>query len=355
MTGELDTRKEFGSPRHEPITKRSVKKRDYARHVAYAVCCLAGSASLLNDARSTLQAKGVTQALSKRASAPLFNWLVEALSYQGIADRVAADYIRQHGRITWQQIAHHLKQPPPCPKLKTYWTFSGCGYNKTSHSCNEPEHIAACPLPRHDLRNGHLNQMAYSLFLFVRDLANADLGSWIDSSLAAADRISSTNRLANLREALLGPLRQVYGVSDKVLAMSLSSLLLSAKDRPLWHEVGASLIAVDTLVHNFLHRTGILARCNAQHPYGAACYAPSGCAEIIENLSQQIDARVFNSEFPAVFPRFLQHAIWHYCAADGRNICNGNRIDDDQRCNNTHCQLFARCDCIALRPPRAFR
>ena len=37
------------------------------------------------------------------------------------------------------------------------------------------------------------------------------------------------------REAIIGPLRNVYGVSDKVLAMALSSLLLSAgRRRPLW-------------------------------------------------------------------------------------------------------------------------
>ena len=60
--------------------------------------------------------------------------------------------------------------------------------------------------------------------------------------------------------ALIEPLREVYGVSDKVLAMALSSLLLGApKKMGLWIEVGGSMIAIDTLVHNFLHRTGILA------------------------------------------------------------------------------------------------
>ena len=29
-------------------------------------------------------------------------------------------------------------------------------------------------VPRHPLRNGHLNQMAYSLFLFMRDVADGD-------------------------------------------------------------------------------------------------------------------------------------------------------------------------------------
>ena len=38
--------------------------------------------------------------------------------------------------------------------------------------------------------------------------------------------------------------------------MALSSILLAApKDRSRWQEAGASMVAVDTLVHNFLHRT----------------------------------------------------------------------------------------------------
>jgi hypothetical protein len=46
---------------------------------------------------------------------------------------------------------------------------------------------------------------------------------------------------------------EIYGVSDKVLTMALSGILIgAADDRPGWLEVGVQLIAVDTLVHNFL-------------------------------------------------------------------------------------------------------
>jgi hypothetical protein len=110
--------------------------------------------------------------------------------------------------------------------------------------------------------------MAYSLFLFMRDVADDDFVGWIDRQLGAVDP-QSPERLPALREAIIGPLRNVYGVADKVLAMALSSLLLGAgKRRPLWVEVGATFVAVDTLVHNFLHRTGILRRRCADHPYG---------------------------------------------------------------------------------------
>ena len=115
--------------------------------------------------------------------------------------------------------------------------------------------------------------MAYSLFLFMRDVADDDFVGWIDKQLGAVDSQRSPDRLAASREAIIGPLRNVYGVADKVLAMALADLLLSAgQQRPVWREVGATLVAVDTLVHNFLHRTGILRRLGAEHPYGERCY-----------------------------------------------------------------------------------
>ena len=110
--------------------------------------------------------------------------------------------------------------------------------------------------------------MAYSLFLCIRDIADGDLVGWIDRQFQAADDRSSPTRLARLREALIGPLREVYGVSDKVSTMTLSCILLAAPKRlHLWHAVGASMIAIDTLVHNFPVRTGILAKFEANHHY----------------------------------------------------------------------------------------
>jgi hypothetical protein len=132
--------------------------------------------------------------------------------------------------------------------------------------------------------------------------------------------------------------------------MALADLLLSAgQQRPLWREVGGTLVAVDTLVHNFLHRTGILRRLGTEHPYGVRCYRTGGCADILALLAGSIDARQFNPTFPKTFPRFVQNAIWRYCAANGLGVCNGNRIADDRRCDNRHCQLFRRCDRVALR------
>jgi hypothetical protein len=200
------------------------------------------------------------------------------------------------------------------------------------------------------LCNGHLNQIAYSLYLFIRDVAEGDLVGWIDDRLDQVNDQSAADRLAQVRTALIEPLRNVYGVSDKVLAMALSGILIGAAEvRPKWLQVGVHLIAVDTLVHNFLHRTGILRRFEASHPYGTGCYRAGGCAEIIARAAQQIDARAFNPAFPAIFPRFVQLAIWRYCSQQGFDVCNGNRVDDRHRCQNRHCRLYGICDRIFLK------
>jgi hypothetical protein len=319
---------------------------DYPVRLVHRVCCLGGDPEFVVQLSSGGK-HGLAAAIERHDTAALFDWLVQALSYQGIADRVAADYMQRHGRARFARIRASLARNPSCPKLGGYWAFYDCRYRKAAGSCAEPGHLPACPLPRQPLRNGHLNQMAYSLFLFMRDVADDDFVGWVDRQLAAA---KSESALSALREAIIGPLRNVYGVADKVLAMALSSLLLSAgPQRPLWRQVGLSLVAVDTLVHNFLHRTGILKRLGAQHAYGVRCYRAGGCADILTRFAASIDARQFNPAFPQTFPRFVQHAVWRYCAANGLDICNGNRIDDDSRCENAHCQLFRDCDRVALR------
>jgi hypothetical protein len=324
---------------------RKVLAIDHAVRLIHRVCCLAGSADLIDEVRNENDDPGVTASIRNGDTPALFDWLVSALSYQGISDQVAEAYIERYGSATWADIRTKLVQGAPCPKLKSYWHFHGCRYDKVSGTCAEPDHIEACALPTHYLRNGRLNQMAYSLFLFIRDIADGDLVGWISNRLQAANDPANPNRLAGLREALIGPLREVYGVSDKVLTMALSGVLLAAPDDwRLWIEVGASMIAIDTLVHNWLVRTGILRRFDADHAYGMACYRPGGCASIIENVSGHIDARQFNPAFPRSFPRFVQHAIWRYCSQNGLDVCNGNRIDDRKSCGNVYCQICNRCD-----------
>jgi hypothetical protein len=321
----------------------------HATTIVQAVCRLAGPASLIDDIRADLDDNGVLTAVDRHDTGALFDWLINGLSYQGIANRIASDYIERHGQATWADIQRHLEANPSCPKLRSYWHFYDCRYQKGSGTCREPDHIDACPVPSHDLRNGRLNQTAYSLALFMRDIAGCDFVTWIDDQLTEADDPTAPDRLRLMRQALLEPLRQVCGASDKVWSMTLASLLMGAgKGRPAWLEVGGSMVAVDTLVHNFLHRTGILGRLNASHSYGPGCYRPSGCADVLQSIARAIDAREFNPSFPKTFPRFVQVAVWSYCAEDVFDTCNGNRINDRQRCSDVYCRIRRHCDRIAL-------
>jgi hypothetical protein len=324
------------------------RARAHARRLIFQVCHLSGTAAFIDEAGLGPDGK-LRKAIRSRNTAVLFDHLVAALSYQGISDEVAKNFMDRHGLASWHVIDSALRTPPSCPKLRSYWHFYDCRYNKSRFICAEPDHLADCPLPRSWLRNGRLNQTAYSLYLFVRDVADGDLVNWIDRRLDAASRHPEPARLAGMRAALLDPLREVYGVSDKVLTMALSQLLLGApRSQRHWREVGGTMIAVDTLVHNFLHRTGILQRFNAMHCYGPACYRPNGCAGIIEIIANEIDAGQFDRRFPKTFPRFVQYAIWRYCSQQGLDICNGNQIDDQKPCQNKQCALYPHCGRITL-------
>ncbi len=317
----------------------------HAVHIVYPVCCLAGSHRLLEHVQSEGATKPLGEAVAQQDTPALFNWLVRALSFQGVSDRTAAAYMEINGAPTWDNIASRLAEGPSCPKLRGYHTFSRCGYSKSKKTCERPEHFARCPVPRDVLRNGRLNQTAYSLYFFMRDVANGDLVGWVSGQLQSVPRSVPETYSRRLRESLIGPLRQVYGIADKVLSMTLASLLLAAPVKwTHWRDVGGGMIAIDTLVHKLLHRTGILRSFGAQHHYGERCYGKNGCAEIIERISGQIDAREFNDTYPRNFPRFVQHALWRWCAQDGFSICNSVRIKDGTRCvQRANCRVFRRC------------
>jgi hypothetical protein len=330
--------------------KSKPSELDQATRLVRRICRIAGDRRLIDRLIRDWARHGVRAAIRRRDTPVLFDWLLEEVSYQGIGDHVAHGYMERHGRVRWSEIAALIEAHPSCPKLQSYWHFDRCGYQKVERCCAEPDHFPACPLPTHDLRNGRLNQAAYSLFLFMRDVANGDFAGWIDRRLADADLASAPDRAARLRHAVIDPLTHAYGVSNKVLSMALAGLLLAGDpERALWREAGVVMIAVDTLVHNFLHRTGILGRLCAGHPYGPACYAPVGCAEILERIAANIDARRFNPAFPATFPRFVQHAVWAFCAESGLDECNGRQIDDRKRCARTECPVYRLCDRVPLK------
>ena len=160
-------------------------------------------------------------AVERHDTGALFDRLIYDFSFQGISDEIAANYMAKHGQATWASFARIWTGSRPARSCKPIGDFHDCRYEKTSGTCAEPDHIGTCPLPTHQLRNGHLNQLAYSLYLFIRDVADGDLVGWIDDRLDQAT--SELSQQGHERvNALIEPLRNVYGISDKVLAMALS-------------------------------------------------------------------------------------------------------------------------------------
>jgi hypothetical protein len=266
----------------------------YAVKIVHATCCLAGSASYLADLRVDLRECGIIRAVKNHDTPALFDWLIEILSFQGISDAIAAGYMAQHGSARWADIAEALSRSPSCSKLGGYWRFYDCRYHKGSNKCSELSHIDGCPLPRHPLRNGHLNQMAYSLFLFMRDVADNDFVGWIDSQLGAVDP-QSPDRLMALREAIIGPLRNIYGVADKVLGMALSSLCSargsngrcgSKSARLSWRSTPWSIISCTELGSYSVFAPSIRTETGAIGREGAPAF--SGCWRRISMLASSI-------------------------------------------------------------------
>jgi hypothetical protein len=332
-------------PKIDVRRRRNLSPHAFAADLITTICRESGSSHLVSDGVVDPSVQKIVQAIRGHDTAALFDWMMDSFSFQGISDSVATNYLAEHGNATWKQITAQLRRRPGCGKLLNYWTYDACRYDKAAAACSEPRQFSTCPVPSYPLRNGRLNQTAFSLFFFMRDIAKGDFVQWIEQELAAAE----ANGLSD-QEALVGPMRHIFGVSDKVLTMTLSTILMvDRKKRPQWFDIGSQMIVIDTLVHNFLVRTGILERFDVDHLYGPACYGPGHCADLLRLVSAAIDARQFNSTYPANFPRFVQHTLWRYCAADGLNVCNGNMIDDRESCQSDVCIVNNKCSKKALK------
>lgn len=325
------------TPRIQPVDF------NYCKRLTSSVCRISGQRSLITDLYNDLSQEGIITAVCNHDTATLFSWLIRIFNYQGISDQVAMSYMDRHGTPQLKDLNASLSGRLRCQLLQGYWHFTSCGYRKSTACCTHQRLLPSCPLPRHAFRNGRLNQTAFSLALFIRDVAQGDLISWLQHRIRRVTRHHET-----IYSALIEPLSQIHGVSDKVIRLALSDLLLGVGRFRQWRDIGAKIVVVDSLVHNFLQRTGILSRLNANHGYGPQCYQTGGCVDVLHLLSTFIDARSFNRDFPSYFPRFVQKAIWNYCASSEFNICNGNQIADGRRCQNRYCSLYQICDRVRL-------
>ncbi len=172
---------------------------DHALTLMDAVCLIAGSGDLIGD-RNDEPTQRLRAAITDHDTAFLFERLLDAFSMQGISNHAAFTYMERHGRVTWSDVEQALAHPGSCPKLKSHWSFHQCKYKKSTRTCSEPGYISGCPLPHHDLRNGRLNQLAYGLYLFIRDVADGDLIAWIDHQLRRATKGTVDVRWSGLSE-----------------------------------------------------------------------------------------------------------------------------------------------------------
>jgi hypothetical protein len=87
------------------------------------ICQVAGTRSIVDDCRVSLARQGVIAAVRRHDTPVIFDWLFDAVSYQGVSDSIAWGYMERHGRVRWDDIANSLAGQPSCPKLTCYWAF----------------------------------------------------------------------------------------------------------------------------------------------------------------------------------------------------------------------------------------
>ena len=109
-------RAHLGKHRHpsSEFERRELSALDHAVRLIHPVCCLAGSGDFVEDIQSDLDPQDLRSAITRHDTAAIFDRLVSALSYQGISDKVATNYMDRHGRVTWSQIESGLSRRRGC-------------------------------------------------------------------------------------------------------------------------------------------------------------------------------------------------------------------------------------------------
>jgi hypothetical protein len=191
-------------------------------------------------------------------SIKLYQYLLEAFLLSGGGDQSNYSYYaKQRVKPTFNRVKHAVKAAQ-CPRLVTFETFKGCRYRKTTNKCNEPAFLGACPLPAFDMKRGSLNHMAFSLYLFLRDICRRDFYAHVTEHFGQGHLADGS--INELLQGFIEKVTSIANVGPKLAHMALSGLFLTRYPSWDYHRVGLHMIAVDSLVHNFLHRTGMARR-----------------------------------------------------------------------------------------------
>ncbi len=125
---------------------RSPAKNDaaltHARSLILRVCHLAGTAAFIDEAGLGPEGKDLRKAIRSRNTAALFDHLVAALSYQGISDEVAKNFMDRHGLASWHVIESALEQAAKLPEAQKLLALSRLPVQQ------EPVHLRRAQPPR---------------------------------------------------------------------------------------------------------------------------------------------------------------------------------------------------------------
>ncbi len=194
--------------------RRGVEMAEYPEQIKMIRCIVRFNhewySNLLgeNDEECLLSIK---DALDGR-NAKLYKNLIGGFKYVG-----GSDYVNE---TVWEQMNpkptyHRLKEDlkaPKCPKLHSFTNFNNCGYSKSKRTCNEPQFFSKCPLPRYNMRNGKLNQMVFSVYLFLRDRCDGDFPSFVKGIFGSPQQQEKLSE-EELRAAIgnfVGELDQIF-------------------------------------------------------------------------------------------------------------------------------------------------
>src|ERR1700687_221972 len=109
--------------RNQRISTATPSSFRWAVRLVRAICQVAGARNIVDNSRVSLARHGAIGAVRRHDTPVIFDWLIDALSYQGVSDSIAYGYMEQHGRVRWHDGAGTLASQPSCPKLCCVWAF----------------------------------------------------------------------------------------------------------------------------------------------------------------------------------------------------------------------------------------
>lgn len=278
-------------------------------------------------------------------NAKLYRFFLDAFKYVGGSNLVNEKvWEEMNPKPTYHRIRNELGSAE-CPKLESFDQFDRCGYSKSQKDsgkpCTMPRFFNECPLPQYDMKNGKLNQMVFSTYLFLKDRCQGDFPGFIKEIFGTPQQVEKLEEEElNARvKTLENEMCRIFNVGPKLINMTMSSLFYAKTGKWNYRRVFPQMAAVDSLVHEFLHRTGTLKLFGREHKYGEkVCHSPEGCVGVINDIARQIDCRRYNKDYPEYYPRMVQVCIWKFCTEScNQKNCKYEELDEG-------CEFFDWCE-----------